>query len=269
ALLLAPAAARAALAASLFPADRLYPHYTADPRSPEFGMALLHVADPALPETGSQRFAFELGGRFGLLRLHPEGRADAGWQLDIHAGFLGQFDLEHSLDNLGWDGLYGFLASTRLGHGLSLQLGTKHVSSHVGDEYVERSGRRRIGYTREELAAGLAWSGSRGGRLYGEVGWGHSPKRELGQERGRLQAGAELHRAVAGRRRLGWYGALDLGAMEERGWGLDATLELGLVVPSGDRRWRVGLALYDGRMPLGEFFRDDEAFAALGLWLEP
>jgi hypothetical protein len=268
ALLLVPAAADAA-AVRLFPSELLYPHYTADPRSPEFGMALLRVPDPDVPDAGASRVGLKLGGRFGLFRVHPEGEPDGGWQLDIHAGFIGQFDLAHSLDNIGWDGTYGFLASTRLGRGVSFQLGTKHVSAHVGDEYVERTGRRRLGYTREEAAAGLAWSGARGARLYGEAGWSYRVKRELAQERGRLQAGAELHRPFPSRERLGWYAAANLEAMEEQDWRLDSSVHLGLSVPAGDRRWRLGVALYDGRMPLGELFRFDESSVAVGLWLEP
>ncbi len=80
----------------------------------------------------------------------------------------------------------------------------------------------------------------------------------------------ELHRP-AGRRaaRLGWYAAANLEAMAERGWSVDASLHAGLLVPAGDRRWRLGVAFYDGRVPLGEFFRSDERSVTLGLWLVP
>lgn len=265
-VLMAPAAAGAEI--RLFPSDRLYPHYTADPRSPEFGLVLLSVPEAALADSGEERIGLKLGGRFGLLRVHPRGEPEAGWQLDIHAGFLGQFDLAHSLDNVGWDGLYGFLASRRWENGLAFQLGTKHVSAHVGDEYAERTGRLRIGYTRDEVAAGLAWSGRRGERLYAEGGWNYRLKEHLGQQPGRLQLGAELHRPTP-RERLGWFAALDLEAMEERDWQVDGSLHLGLAVPAGDRRWRIGVALYDGRVPLGEFFAEDEPTVGFGLWLEP
>lgn len=177
--------------------------------------------------------------------------------------------LDHSLDNIGWDGIYGFLVSTRLPRGFHLQLGTKHVSSHVGDEYAERTGRRRIGYTREEAAAGLAWSGRGGQRLYAEGGWGYSPKEEIGQERGRLQLGAEIDRPTGRWERLRWFAAADLQAMAERDWNADASLQLGLLIAAGERRWRLGVALYDGSVPLGEYFRSDESHVALGLWLEP
>lgn len=269
-LVLAAGAAAARPDFQIFPAAEPYPAYVADPRRPEFSVAILGFPEPRVAESGSWRFGLKFGGRFGLLRLEPRARPERGWQLDIEAGFTGQFDIEHSLDNLGWDGLYGLLLSTELADGVSVQLGTKHVSSHVGDEYAERTGRRRLGYTREELTAGAAWAIHDRWRSYAEVGWGISPQEEIGQEPGRLQLGLvyEAEGSLALGKR-GWYAAADLGAMEERDWRLDVSLQVGFLIPSGDRLWRVGLALRDGSVPIGEFFRDDETYVALGLWLDP
>lgn len=244
-----------------FPSSNLYSGYIADPRRPEFGVTVLAVPDPQIPDSGDRRVGLKLGGRFGLIRF-------GGWQLDIEPGFVGQFDIEHSLDNIGWDGLYNFLVSTALRDDLRMQIGTKHVSSHVGDEYAERTGRRRIDYTREEFAAGATWQIHPSWRTYGEIGWGFAPREEIGQEPGRLQLGLE-HEAPESFGRLGWYAALDLQAMEERDWQADPTLQIGLLVPAGDRRWRVGVGVHDGTVPLGEFYRVDETYVALGLWLTP
>lgn len=241
----------------MFPSSNLYPAYLADPRQPEFGVTLLGFPDPNIPDSGDRRVGLKLGGRFGLVRI-------GGWQADIEAGFTGQFDIEHSLDNIGWDGTYGFLVSTAFENGVSVQLGTKHISSHVGDEYAERTGRERIEYTREELAAGAAWSIDDRWRTYGEIGWGYQPKDEIGQEPGRLQIGFEHE--VPLRDRLGWYAALDLQAFEERSWQLDPTLQVGILV---DRRWRAGIAVHDGAVPIGEYYQVDETYIALGLWLSP
>jgi hypothetical protein len=68
---------------------------------------------------------------------------------------------------------------------------------------------------------------------------------------------------------VGWYAALDLQAFAERDWQVDPTLQAGLLVPAGDRRWRVGLAVHDGAVPIGEYYRADETYVALGLWLAP
>ena len=111
--LLAASAVRAEL--QMFPPSNLYPGYVADPRQPEFGVAALSVPDPGIPDSGDRRVNLKLGGRFGLLRVDR-------WQVDIEAGFNGQFDIDHSLDNIGWDGIYGFLLSTGVGNGVSGQL---------------------------------------------------------------------------------------------------------------------------------------------------
>ena len=251
----------------MFPSSNLYPSYLADPRRPQFGVMLLGYPDPRIPDSGDRRVGLKLGGRFGLLRI---GTGERAWQADIEAGFTGQFDIEHSLDNIGWDGTYGFLVSTTLGEGVSVQFGTKHISSHVGDEYAERTGRRRIGYTREEAVLGTGWSIDGRWRTYGEAGWGFATKDEIGQEPLRLQFGLE-HEApgTIGHGRLGWYAAMNLGAFEERDWQVDPTLQLGLLIPAGGRRWRFGVGYHGGAVPIGEFYRGDEDYVALGLWLDP
>ena len=65
----------------------------------------------------------------------------------------------------------------------------QHLSSHVGDEYAERTGRRRIAYTRNELAGGISERIGERWRAYGEIGWGYSKKNDNLQEPGRLQGG--------------------------------------------------------------------------------
>lgn len=253
----------------MFPAEMLYPPYLADPRSPEFAVAVVAVPEPGVPESGEQRFQLELGGRFGLLRLTPAKRPALALQLDIEAGFLGQFDIDHSLDNLGWDGTYALLAALRPTDRLALQVGTKHISSHVGDEYAERTGRRRRDWTREEATLGVRWQTAPGWELYAEGGWDFGPEKAIGQRPARVEAGVEHERprSVGSGGRVGWYAAADVALWEEHAWQPDATLQLGLLVPSGERRWRVGLELRDGMVPIGELSNHRETSLAAALRL--
>src|SRR5690349_25066654 len=64
-------AARGAAAYEMFPSSSLYPAYLADPRRPQFGVTLLAYPDPQIPDSGDRRVGLKLGGRFGLLRVHP------------------------------------------------------------------------------------------------------------------------------------------------------------------------------------------------------
>jgi hypothetical protein len=149
----------------------------------------------------------------------------------------------------------------------------------VGDEYAERTGRKRIGYTREELVAGVSWPLGRRWRTYAEAAYGYTGRAEDRdgdelQEPGRVQWGIELERpgslggGPGGRGRWGWYAAFDATAYEERDWEPNLTLGLGFLADGGQRRWRAGITLYDGRTPLGEFFRSSETYALVGLWLD-
>lgn len=251
----------------VFPQGKLYPESRADPQHPGFGLVLLGVPDASIPDAGDYRVGLSLGGRFPVLRLGP---ADHPWHLELSAGFHGQFDTEHSLDNSGWDGIYGLALTTRLDSGVAMKAGIHHISSHVGDEYAERTGRRRIGYTREELVVGLSVPLGRGWRVYGEGGWGYAQgNREL-QEPGRGQLGVELERpgSLGRAGRHGWYVSFDAGAWEERDWDPTLSLQGGLLIPSGDRLWRVGIGAADGRVPIGEFFFHDELRVQMGLWLD-
>ena len=272
-LLPMPAAASDALPQAarwmLVPADLLTRPYVADPFQPRFRASVVSVFDSAIADSGDERFDLALGGRFGLVRLTPRERPDRPWQLDIEAGFVGQFDLENSLDNLGWDGLYGLTLDKRLAESMMLKMAIKHYSSHVGDELMERTGRRRINYTREETIIGLSWRPVEAWRVYGEAAWGYEIRTPELQDPGRVQAGIEFD----ARRRLpsgvSWYGACDLGSFEESDWKIDVTVQLGLSRLSGEKTWRLGLELRDGRPPIGEFFQDRERWIGLGLWLDP
>lgn len=250
------------------PDDDFYPVYVADPTQSRFGIVGLGVSDVEVAESGTSRSFLRLGGIFGLLRYQPAGDPDRGWQLDIEAGFNGQFDIDNDYDNIGWDGIYGLWVSGLLGERTHLRAGVRHISSHVGDEFAERTGRRRIDYTRQELALGVGRWLLETTRVYVEGAWGHDLRNEELQRPGRAQIGIEHDRPEALWRRFGWYVAADLNAYEESDWEPDASLQLGLLLPSRGRTWRLGIAWRDGRVPVGEFFQDDESYVALGLWLD-
>ena len=253
----------------LFPIDDPYRESLAGPHRRGFGLTYVHLAETDVADTGERLFGLRVGGRFGVLRLHPRGRPEHGWQLGIEAGFYGQFDIGSSYDNIGWDGFYGLALTTALSGRWALKLGVLHTSSHVGDEYAERTGRRRIGYTREEVVVGLSRAIGRRWRALAEAGWAYDRRNEELQEAGRLRASVEhLAGEALWRNRFGWYAAADASAVAERDWQIDWSLDVGLLLSPWPRRWRLGLQYYDGRTPLGEFFLTDQRSLTLGLWLD-
>ena len=253
----------------VFPASEFYPYYLADPIRPQGAVMVLSVADSDIPESGKARFGLRLGGRFPLLRVHPNGNSECGWQLDFEGGFTGHFDMDYSMDNIGWDGLYGLLLSYKPTPNFGLRLGTQHDSAHLGDEYAERTGRERIGYTREEGVAGASWKTSSRWHFYLEGGYSYAVKPF--QERWRAQAGLEYLGAKRWHHdRAGWYAALDLRAYAENDWKPRATTQIGLVIPTGagTNKHRFALEIALGRSVLGEFFTGDESYAALGWYFD-
>jgi hypothetical protein len=139
----------------------------------------------------------------------------------------------------------------------------------VGDEYAERTGRKRIGYTREEVAAGVSWQASARWRLYLEGGYSFGTK--AFQERLRAQAGVEYFGATRlWRGRARWYAAADLRTYQENHWRPRITGQVGLLIPTGrgTSRYRFALELGRGRSALGEFFDYEESYVGLGWYFD-
>ena len=246
------------------PAD-FYPYYLADPRRARTSISLVGMIDNGIEETSDTRFNHSLGRRFGLLRFGDE-QSYSAWQLDFEVGYFTNFDMGDKTDNIGWDGIYGLLLSHRMSPDIFIRFGTLHDSAHLGDEYIEETGRERIRYTREELVAGFAWLPSPRSKLYTELGWAWHPRDEMDPLR--WQFGAEYYGAendfYLG---LPWYVATDLGLFEERDWEPAVTLQVGLIYATGNatERYRFVLEAYDGRSVMGEFSFEDESYVSIGV----
>jgi len=252
-----------------FPDSDFYPHYITDPLRAQSAMILASVLDSEIPETGDARFILRLGGNFSLFRMHPADDPNRGLQLDFNGGFFGHFDVDHSLDNIGWDGIFGLLLTWKPTSSLGFRVGTLHDSAHVGDEYAQRTGRARIGYTRQEWVAGVSWIASPRWRVYGEAGYGFGL--EEFQDPLRVEVGAEL----SGRRRFwneraNWYAAIDVGAYQERNWDTRVTSQAGIMIATGrsSQRYRLAIEYCDGRSSLGEFTPFNESTLGLGWYFD-
>jgi len=251
------------------PAADFYPQYIADPVRPQSALKVLYMADSEIAETGNSRYALHLGGRFGLVQWHPEGRPDRGWQLDFEGGLFGQFDRGNSLDNIGWDGLFGLYLSWLPTPDLGFRIGKKHDSAHVGDEYAERTGRQRIGYTREEYVAGVSWRPATKWRVYAEGGFG--TRLADFQDPGRLQTGVEFFGARRfWKERMSWYAAIDLQSFQENDWKVRSAIQLGVLLPTGrgTSRYRLAIELVRGRSVLGEFAFRNETPVGVGWFFD-
>jgi len=253
------------------PGSLLYPPYIANPLRPTTALTMVYFTDNDIADSGDSRYVFRLGARVGFFRLHPAGSPDQGFQLDLGGAFIGIFDQDNSLDNIGWDGVYGALLTWSNGKGVAAKLGIEHDSSHVGDEYIERTGRQRINYTRQEYVFGLSLSGLKYWRIYAETGYAFDLRNENLQDKWRVQGGLEFEDAKRfWKGRAGYYAAINVTSFEESDWKADVTIQAGLVMPMINipRTWRIGLEYGKGRSVIGEFFQSRESYLSFGLWLD-
>ena len=252
-----------------FPDDDVYPQYIADPLRPQSAVILAGFPSSGIPDGGDLRFLLRLGGRYSIARRHPAGQPDRGFQIDFEGGFFSQFDIDSSLDNIGWDGLFGLRLSYKGDGPWAFSLGSRHDSGHVGDEYAEKTGRQRIDYTREEIVVGVSWAPSGLWRAYMEAGWAYhvtEPEKPV-----RLQIGVEhIGREGLFRGDFPWYAALDTTIYKESDLRVRASAQLGLIFPAdrGTNRYRAALELVSGRSVLGEFSMHDESYIGLGWYFD-
>jgi len=254
---------------SWLPTEHLYPAYLADPYEPRFQMKLQSYANSSIPDTGSSRWDLMAGASLIVYEGKSTDNSRYGWQLVFLGAVRAQFDNDNNQDSLAWEGIYGLEAAFRYHNNFAWRLGTKHYSSHVGDEYIERTGRTRIQYTREEWRAGLAWNVAELYTIYADIAYAFSLRNKDLQDYGRAQVGLQYEKPgqfMNGN--VGWYSALDISAYEENDWDNNITFQIGFDFPVKDRRWRIGLEYYDGRSQYGEFFQNKEQYVSFGLWMD-
>jgi hypothetical protein len=251
-----------------FPAADFYPRYIADPLRPQNALTMQWLSDTEIPDTGAYRFGLRLGGSFGIYRWHPEGEPDIGWQLSFEGGFAGQFDIEYSWDSTGWDGFYGLYLSRMISPDLGFRVGTQHDSSHIGDEYSERTGRDRIHYTREEALIGVAWKFRPHVTFYSELGWGNGLR---GGMTFRLESGVQyISDQDYWKGRASHFAAVDFRSYEETNWSARLTVQAGYWIPVGNRSsvHRVAFEYGTGRSVMGQFLWEKETWFALGWYYD-
>jgi Protein of unknown function (DUF1207) len=250
------------------PPSEFYPRYIADPLRPQNALTIQWIADTEIPDTGNARFGLRLGGSLGIYRWSHADSPGVGWQLSFEGGFAGQFDIDNSWDNTGWDGFYGLYLSWMVKPNLGFRVGSQHNSSHIGDEYTDRTGTTRIHYTREEGVLGVAWDFKPRWTVYSELGLGNGLS---GSVTFRLESGLQF---VSDQKfwkgRASHYAAIDIRTYEETDWSTRVVAQAGYWIPVGDRGavHRFAVELGTGRSVMGQFLWDDETWLSIGWYYD-
>ena len=147
---------------------------------------------------------------------------------------------------------------------IDARLAFYHVSSHLGDEFLERTGRAPISTSREglELLAGVRPLPDPlpGVRLYG--GPGLLVRSTAGLAPASVRIGAEWRPRGSRWGSFRPYASAELFAWEERGWEPLAAAEAGLAFGG---RYRIALLAGAGPSRAEQFFRQDETLWGLSL----
>jgi hypothetical protein len=206
-----------------------------------------------------------IGGIVGLFRLNPAS-CNVAYQLDMFAlvsSRIAQYDYMGPQDYRA-----GLPITFAYGpwHG---KFGYEHTSTHLGDETVQRTGRRPIDYIKDELVFGLGrWCFDNRLRLYSQTGWAFAMDVPGTNSPFRFDLGAEWYKRRATGFRGQPFAATNVEFNGAVNYQPSVALQLGWQWRNPERRLsqsRVFVQYYTGYSPYGQFFDTREQWLGLGI----
>ncbi len=243
------------------PANLLYHPYLADPRQPHTGAKLQFPIDPHVDDHVKLEAVF--GGFQPLALWTDPAYADTQMEFLIEAAVFTRVDLGEGGDLEAADYRFGFPFLYRDGD-VTLKFSVFHITSHLGDEYSDRTGRKRDSYHVNEFTAGLSYWVTPRMRFYGELGVALYVGPE--SESGRAQMGAEwIGQPLL--KSLAPFVAFDLQARNEIDWHGNLNLITGLMVPRDvkSHAFRMTVEYYKGHDQQTQFKSQPEHYVATGI----
>jgi hypothetical protein len=271
----------------LLPAVRPFRWPAADPLAPRMGVAM--VSTDLLATQGPERPAFQLPNRSaaarelvamvalgGVLPVALLQESPAGYAaLVLEGRVFARFRVElRERDDMGQDWFVGggveVVRSRFSGRAMLM-----HRSSHLGDEFIEATGARRIEFGSEHVDLLGAWDVPGLARLYGGgslifrsyLGWNPTLRQLVSHDRAILQLGADREWRPFDDGRVAVVAGADWQAAERTGWrrGLAGTAGMAVHARESGRWLKVLLRYYDGPSLMGEFFLTPERLYGLEL----
>ncbi len=247
----------------ILPDGVLYPSYLAGEKEPRMGVAVLDEKDrgPILEST--------IGGRLGLLRHGTQGPVHAqGWQWDLESAAMLRQDFDEQLDVEATDFRIGTVLTWKRG-ATAVKGGIYHLSSHVGDEFLQRNPTfQRINYSRNVLLFGVRQSVTAELIVYGEIGY--AVTNDGGSEPLELQFGTEYSSLKATNPTGAPFAAMNVHLREEFdfGGGLNILAGWEWRGPDSNRRFRAGVQYYTGKEIQFSFFDENIQLIGAGIWYD-
>ncbi len=247
----------------LLPDGLIYRSYMAGPREAKF--QLNHLQEQGSGET---LWDVILGGRRGIARwgstdpLRPQ-----GWQLDMEGAALVRLNLDNNRDVDASDFRFGLPLTYGSGK-WQYKFGYYHLSSHLGDEFIDRTpGAQRVNYVRDAIIFGASYNPTPDWRLYGEVAWAFFTAG--GAEPWEAQFGVEYSKFGPTGLNGTPYFATNGHLREELDFGGDYTLQLGwLWRGDSGSQFRTGFQFLAGHSNYYQWFNQSETQFGVGIWYD-
>ena len=255
----------------LLPADLLVRSYVANPKDARLSSRILQESG------GDLLWELEAGARVGVLRYgtpsgwrNPETGRPEGFQLDIQGAAFPRLNFDQELDVDAVDFKVGVPITYSEGP-WEAKLGVYHLSSHLGDEFLERNpGYERLNYLRDAVVLGGGYYPNPDLRLYSEVEYAW--KTDGGSEPWHVQFGFDwmpasvnydLHKPSP-------FLATNVRLREDVDWGGGVNVVAGVQWrgPRSDRLFRAGVQYYNGKSWQFSFVDKHEELLGLSVWYD-
>lgn len=233
---------------------------------------LAGVHEPRLSATGyhldgvGTTWAGMLGARVGILRYGTPGTAGAqGFQIDLEGGALARLDSIRDL--VATDFRFGVPLTFAIGN-YQTKLAFYHLSSHLGDEFLLKTGMPRINFARDVIVWGHSAYWTDALRLYAEIGY--AVQTDDGAEPWEFQFGAEYSSRCCTGPRGAPFAAFNTHLREEVNFGGEITVQAGWQWrgQTDGSLLRFGLQFYNGESSQYQFYDRFERQIGLGLWYD-
>ncbi len=262
ALLIALALPGCARGAEIFAGGDVFQALLADPREMQISAAYYRLGGQNTGDVG-------LGHSWGMARWNLADR----WQVqsDIAGLAYSRFRVSGSVNELQTIDFVGELPLTLRRDGFSGRAMLFHQSSHLGDDYIRRTGDLGFRYSVDGLRALLSQE-FHSLRVYG--GGGYLLHTVPAPQRGMLQGGVELVSPglpwFKGKHPSYLYLAEDVQSRQDVGWNVNSRSVLGVRVKAegSDRAVRFQVGRFQGHSPFGQFFRRKEQFSDVTIVVE-
>lgn len=244
----------------LLPEGLVYRSYLAGVRESRFGSVWFYERDQGWLWDSA------LGGRVGLLRYGTRGYRPEGFQIDVEGAAFPRLDLEEDLDLVSTDFRVGVPLTYARGP-WEAKLAYYHLSSHLGDEFLLKTGATRDNYSRDAIVVGLAVRPVEPVRLYAEAGWSYYTSGRA--EPWEFQFGIDLASLRPTSLAGAPFAAVNAHLREEVDFGGNFVAQLGWQWRGeSGQALRTGFQYLNGKSPQFEFVNQFEEQFGIGLWYD-